>query len=80
MHHRGILDLDAKLFGEFLKLARCEVGAIVGDDAIRYAIPVDDGFEELDRRGRLLVGDRDSFDLLGEFIHGDQQVHVVTSR
>jgi hypothetical protein len=27
-----------------------------------------------------LVGDRDSFDPLGEFIHGDQQVRVVTSR
>jgi hypothetical protein len=27
-----------------------------------------------------LVGDRDSFDLLGKFIHGDQQVRVVTSR
>jgi hypothetical protein len=80
MRHRGVLDLDAELFGEFLKLARCEVGAVVGDDAVWYAILLDDGFEELDRRGRLLVGDRDSFDPLGEFIHGDQQVRVVTSR
>jgi hypothetical protein len=80
MRHRGVLDLDAELFGIFLKFTRSEVGAIVGDDAVRYAIPVDDGFEELDRRGRLLVGERDSFDPLGEFIHGDQQVRVVTSR
>jgi hypothetical protein len=42
MRYRGVLDLDAKLFGKLLKLARCEVGAIVGDDAVRYAIPVDD--------------------------------------
>jgi hypothetical protein len=42
MHHRGVLDVDAKLFGELLKLARCEVGAIIGDDAVRYALSVDD--------------------------------------
>jgi hypothetical protein len=80
IRHRGVLDLDAELFGEFLKLARSEVGAVVGDDVVRYAIPVDDGFEELDCRGRLLVGDRDSFDPLGEFIHDDQQVRVASSR
>jgi hypothetical protein len=27
-----------------------------------------------------LVGDRDSFDPLGEFVHGDQQVCVTSSR
>jgi hypothetical protein len=80
MHHRGVLDLDTELFGEFLKFARGEVGTVVGDDAVRYAVLVDDGLKELDRRGRLLVGDRDSFDPLGEFIHGDQQVHVASSR
>jgi hypothetical protein len=72
MRHRGVLDLDAELFGEFLKFARGEVDAIVGDDVVQYAVPVNDGLEELDRRGRLLVGDRDSLDPLGEFIHGDQ--------
>jgi hypothetical protein len=71
VRHRGVLDLDAKLFGELLKLARCEVGAVVGDDAVRYAISVDDRFEELDRHSPLLVGDRDNFDPLGEFVHDD---------
>jgi hypothetical protein len=69
--HKGVLDLDAKIFSELLKLTRCEVGAVIGDDVVWYAIPVDDRFKELDRRSHLLVGDRDSFDPLGEFIHGD---------
>jgi hypothetical protein len=80
MRHRGVLDLDAEVFGEFLEFAQGEVGAVVGDDVVWYAIPVDDGLEELDRRGRLLVGDRDIFDPLGEFIYGDLQVCVTSSR
>jgi hypothetical protein len=80
MRYRGVLDLDTKVFGELLEFARGEVGAIVGDDAIRYAVPVDDGLEELDRRGRLLIGDRDNFDLFAEFVHRDQQVCVTSSR
>jgi hypothetical protein len=80
MRHRGILDLDAELFGEFLKFARGEVGAVVGDDAVRYTIPVYDGLKELDRHSRLLIGDRDSFDPFGEFVHNDQQVSVASSR
>jgi hypothetical protein len=43
MRHRGVLDLDAELFGEFLKFARGEVGAVVSDDVVRYAVSVDDG-------------------------------------
>jgi hypothetical protein len=80
MRHRGILDVDAELFGEFLKFARGEVGAVVGDDAVRYDVPLDDGLEELNRRSRLLIGDRDSFDPFGEFVHGDQQVSVASLR
>jgi hypothetical protein len=80
MRHRGVLDLDAEFFGKFLKFARGEVGAVVGDDAIWYAVPVDDGLEELDRRGRLLIGDGDSFDPFGELVDGDQQVSVASSR
>jgi hypothetical protein len=57
MRHRGVLDLDAELFGKFLKFARGEVGDIVGDDAVRYAVSVDDGLKELDRRSRFLIGD-----------------------
>jgi hypothetical protein len=64
MRYRGVLDLDTKVFGELLEFAQGEVGAVVGDDAVRYAVPVDDGLEELDRHGRLLVCDRDSFDPL----------------
>jgi hypothetical protein len=66
------LGCATEAFGEFLEFARGEVGAVVSDDVVWYIVPVDDGLEELDRRGRLLVGDRDSFDPLGEFIHGDQ--------
>jgi hypothetical protein len=80
MRHRCVLDLDAELFGELLKFARGEVGAIVGDDAVWYAVSVDDGFEKLDRRSRFLIGDWDSFDPLGELVNGDQQVSVASSR
>jgi hypothetical protein len=71
MRYRGVLDLDAEVFGELLEFARGEVGAVVGDDVVRYAVSVDDGLEELDHCGCLLVGDRDSFDPLGELIHRD---------
>jgi hypothetical protein len=49
-----------------LKLARGEVSAIVGDDAIGHSVSVDDGLEELDCCSRFLVGDWDCFDPLGE--------------
>jgi hypothetical protein len=71
IRHRGVLDLDAEVFGEFLEFARGEVGAIVGDDAVQYAVPVDDGLEELDRHSRLLIGDGDGFDSFGELVDGD---------
>jgi hypothetical protein len=80
MRHRGVLDLDAVLFGKFLKFARGEVGAIVSDDVVRYAILVDDGLEELDHHGRLLIGYGNSFDPFGELVDGDQQVSVASSR
>jgi hypothetical protein len=78
MRHRCVLDLDAEFFGEFLKFVQGEVGVVVGDDTVQYAISVDDGLEELDRRSRLLVGHMDGFDPLGEFVDGDQQVSVAS--
>jgi hypothetical protein len=54
-----------------LKLARGEVGAIVGDNAVRHSISVDDGLEELDRSSCFLVGDQNDFDPLGELVNGD---------
>jgi hypothetical protein len=63
-----------------LKFARGEVGAVVSDDAVRHAVSVDDGLEELDRRSRFLIGDWDSFDPLGELVNGNQQVSVASSR
>jgi hypothetical protein len=54
-----------------LKLARGEICAVVRDDAVGHSITVDDGLEELDRRSRLLVGDRDCFDPFGEFVNDD---------
>jgi hypothetical protein len=79
VRHRCVLDLDAELFGELLKFARGEVGAVVSDDAVRYNVSVDDGFKEFDRRSRFLIGDWDSFDPLGELVHGDQQVSAASS-
>jgi hypothetical protein len=80
MRHRCVLDLDAELFGELLKFAHGEVGAVVGDDAVRHTVSVDDGLEELDCRSRFLIGDWDSFDPLGELVNDDQQVSVASSR
>jgi hypothetical protein len=80
MRHRYVLYLDAKLFGKLLKFARGEVGTVVGDDAVWYAVSVDDGLEKLDRRSRFLIGDWDNFDSLGELVDGDQQVSVASSR
>jgi hypothetical protein len=54
-----------------LKLARGEIRAVVRDDAVGHSVLVDDGLEELGRRSRLLVGDRDCFDPLLELFDGD---------
>jgi hypothetical protein len=80
MCHRRVLDLYAELFREVLKLALGEIRAVVRDDAVRHSVPVDDGLEELDRCSRLLVGDRDCFDPLGELVDGNQKVSVASSR
>jgi hypothetical protein len=63
-----------------LKLAHSEIGAVVGDDAVWHAISVDDGLKKLDRCSRLLIGDLDGFDPLGELVDGNQQVNVAPSR
>jgi hypothetical protein len=80
VRHRCVLYLDAKLFGELSKFSRGEIGAVVGDDAVWYAISVDDGLEKLDRRSRFLIGDWDGFDPLGELVDGDPQVSVSSSK
>jgi hypothetical protein len=80
MRHRCVLYLDAKLFGELLKFARDEVGVVVGDDAVWYAISVDDGLKKLDRHSRFLIGDWDGFNPLRELVDGDQQESVASSR
>jgi hypothetical protein len=72
VRYRSVLELDAEVFGEVLEFAQSEVGAVVGDNAVRDAVPVDNGLEELDRRGRLLVGDRNNFYPLGELVHCDE--------
>jgi hypothetical protein len=62
-----------------LKFARSEVGAVVGDDAVRDAVPVDNRLEKLDRRGHLLVGDRHSFYPFRELVHCNEQVRMRSS-
>jgi hypothetical protein len=69
VRYRSVLELDAEVFGKVLEFARSEVGAVVGDDAVQDAVPVDNGLEELDRRGRLLVGDWNSLYPLGELVY-----------
>jgi hypothetical protein len=72
MCHRYVLDLDAELFGEFLKLAQGKVSAVVGDDdVVGHSISVDDGLEKLDHRSRFLDGDRNGLDPLRELVDGD---------
>jgi hypothetical protein len=80
MCHRCVLYLDAEFFGELLEFAHGEVGAVVGDDAIWQAVSVDDRLKKLDRRSRFLIGDWDDFNPLGEFVDGDQEVSVASSR
>ena len=48
MCHRGVCDVDSEAFAEVLEFFGDEVRSVVGDDAVRYAKPVDNGFEELD--------------------------------
>jgi hypothetical protein len=79
VRHRSILELDTEIFGEVLEFARSEVGAVVGDNAVRDTVPVDNGLEELDRLGCLLVGDRNSLYSLGELVHCDQWVSMTSS-
>jgi hypothetical protein len=71
VHHRSVLELDAEVFSEVLEFAQSEVGAVVNDNAVWDAVPVDNGLEELDRRGRLLVGDQNSLYSFGELVHYD---------
>jgi hypothetical protein len=71
VRHQRVLDLDAQLFGELLKFARGEFSTIVGDDVVGHPVPAGDGLGELDRRSCFLVGDRDCFDPLREFVDGD---------
>jgi hypothetical protein len=79
MCHQCVLDLDAELFGEILKLARGEISVIVGDDAVGHSISVDDGLEELDCCSRFLVGHRDCLNPFGELVDGDDEVGVAAS-
>jgi hypothetical protein len=57
--------------GKLLKFARGEVSIVVGDDVVGHPVPAGDGLEELDRRSCFLVGDRDCFDPLKEFVDSD---------
>jgi hypothetical protein len=72
MHHQCVLNLDAQLLGEFLKLTRGEVSAVVSDDAIGHPVPTSDGLKELDGCGCFLIGHRYCLDPLGELVDFDQ--------
>jgi hypothetical protein len=48
-----------------------EVSAIVGDDAVGYFKEKNNGFDEVDCRGRILTGDRYCLNPLGELVNCD---------
>jgi hypothetical protein len=62
---------------ELQEFSADELRFVVGDDGIRNSKAVDDIYEEQHRLLRPNFGDRASFDLLGELIHGDEHMRVA---
>jgi hypothetical protein len=68
------------LIAEVQELFAGELSAVVGDDDVGNAKPVDDVGEEKDSLLGADVGDGSSLDLFGEFVDGHQQVGVPPFR
>ena len=73
-----IVDLDALRRAEVLKFFGCEVCPVVGDDVVRHAETEDYRLGEVYSRRSSRVGDRGSFDLLGELVDCHEEVSVAT--
>ena len=68
MSNRGKAEFNAEVFAELVEFSRSEVAAIICKDAVRYAKPTGDAFEELDGCGGRLVGDGYGLYPLGELV------------
>ena len=79
MRYRGIAEFYAMLLAEVLELLRGEVGAVVGDDAMRDPEAADDGLEEIHSRSGIGVGDRNRLDPLRELVDYDEEPCVTSS-
>ena len=74
MRDRCIADLSAKLFTVCRERTTCELGAIVGDNAVRHSKTADQSPQELDCRLSSDLADRLHFWPLRELVDGDVQV------
>ena len=71
-------NIDFSVLAKLHEFSRSEVGAIVGDDAVRNPESARNHLEEVDNCSSASVRDRYSFDPLGKLIDGDEQMSVVT--
>lgn len=59
----------ALISAEIAEVLSNEIGAIISDDAMRYAISVDDALDELNGTGRIRLHDRLGFNPLCELVY-----------
>ena len=70
-------DVDPSFLAELHELSRSEVGAIIGDDAMRDPEPARNHLEEVDSCSGSLACDWYCFDPLSKFVDCDEQMCVV---
>ena len=80
MCDRGMVEFDSLVRAEVFELFCGEVRAVVGDDAVGYAEPEEDGSDEVDCGGGSRTCNWYGFDPLGEFVDSDQQVSMSAWR
>ena len=80
MRQRGEVQPYSLLAAETLEDALGEVRAVVGDDAVRVAVAVDDVLEKGDDRLAVPLLDWLGLDPLGELVHRYEEVSHAASR
>ena len=70
-------DVDSSILAELHELPRGEVGAIIGDDAVRDSEPARNHLEEVDSCSGSLACDWYCFNPLSKFVDCDEQMCVV---
>ena len=78
MDNRDVIDGDASVFAEVLKMVTSECSSEVSDNAIRETESMDDIFEELDCLLCSSQNKRLVFDPLVELVNGDVHVPKTT--